>query len=102
MNPSTPPRRQYPKDFKQGAVHLALEGKQSIAAVARDLGIQPKLLYRWVSEHRQQAAAAFPGAGHLGNPDAEQTRALHRELAQVRVERDILKKALAIFSQRPQ
>ena len=87
-------RRKYTQEFKQEAVTLSNQSTKSIAAVARNLGITPKLLYKWRAAQREQAAAQeLAQSGTL----AEVTR-LRRELAEVRQERDILKKALCIFS----
>jgi len=66
--------------------------------IAGDLGIRPELLYRWKSEYLARKEHAFPGSGHLRDPEEEQIRQLERELRSVKEERDILKKALAIFS----
>jgi transposase len=89
-------RRQYTQEFKREAVRLSETGEKSAAQVARDLGIPPQQLYKWRAELRGHGSAAFPGAGQL-HADAEVAQ-LRRELAQVQQERDILKKALAIFS----
>lgn len=64
------------------------ESPSSVTQVAREVGLKPKLLYKWRAAYR----AAVPVM-----PDEEMVR-LRRELAEVRQERDILKKALAIFS----
>ena len=89
-------RRSYSAEFKREAVQLVTEQGLSVAQAARDLGIAANQLHRW----KQQAAAdgklAFPGHG---NPkDAELAR-LRREFELMRRERDILKKAVGIFSQ---
>ena len=57
-------------------------------------------LSRWVRESHAQPEGVFPGKGHL-RPADEELRRLKREIEVVRQERDILKKALAIFSQEP-
>lgn len=95
-------RRHFTAQFKRDAVELSYQSEKTAVEIARDLGIRPELLYRWRSESRQQPAHAFPGSGHLADPAAEQIRHLHRQLASTEAERDILKKALAIFSQRPE
>ena len=94
-------RRRFNKEFKVEAVELVLRGNKKAIEVARDLGIRPELLYRWKSEYLAGEGNAFPGAGHLRNPKEEDFRQLERELRSVEEERDILKKALAIFSKRP-
>jgi transposase len=91
-------RREYTQEFKQEAVRLSEDSEQTVAAVARDLGIVPEILYRWRAESRKRGAQAFPGHGKIAESEAE-VQALRRELERVKRERDILKKALAIFSQ---
>lgn len=90
-------RRTYTREFKQEAVRLAKESSKSTSQIARDLGIDPKRLYQWKRELQVNGAQAFPGSGHLTDQE-EELRRLRRELAVVEQERDILKKALAIFS----
>lgn len=94
-------RRQFTGEFKTEAVELLLSGGQTAVEVARNLGIRVELLYRWKNEYLGNQEYAFPGTGHLADPEDEKTRKLERELAGVREERDILKKALAIFSRTP-
>lgn len=90
-------RRSLTKEFKLEAVRLITEGGQSIAHVARDLGIRDTILGRWKKESEQNQAAAFPGKGH-GKPEEVELRHLRRENERLWMERDILKKAAAIFS----
>jgi transposase len=91
-------RRRYAKEFKLEAVQLARESERSVAEVARDLGILPSLLHRWVQQlERRDADTAFPGHGKVAEPEDE-VRRLHRELERVRQERDFLKKAAAFFA----
>ena len=94
-------RRQFTRAFKAEAVALLLGGDKRAVAVAGTLGIRVELLYRWKNEYVNNRAHAFPGTGHLADPDDERVRKLERELAGVTEERDILKKALAIFSKTP-
>jgi transposase len=90
-------RRQYTREFKLEAVRLSEDPDRSAASVARELGIKPKLLYRWRQELLEHANEAFPGHGR--RPESEEAvRQLERELERVTQERDILKKAIAIFS----
>ena len=91
-------RREYTKEFKQEAVALSSEQGVNAAQVARELGIEPALLYRWRAEMRNNGGEAFPGKGKLRASD-EEVRDLQRELNRVRMERDILKKALRVFAQ---
>ena len=91
-------RHEYTKEFKQEVVELSNEQGVTAAQVARDLGIDPALLYRWRAEMRSNGDEAFPGKGKLNASD-EEVRQLQRELDRVRMERDILKKALRVFAQ---
>ena len=85
-------RRTFTKDFKQEAVQMLLDG-HSASSVSKNLGIgNTNLLYRWRAE---QVSDSGPVAEALD----EEVRELREELARTRRERDILKKALAIFSQ---
>jgi transposase len=69
----------------------------SVAQAARDLGLHSNSLRKWVREHAEDPAHAFPGEGQQRPADAEVT-ALRREVARLRMERDILKKAAAYFA----
>ena len=90
-------RRKYSKEFKLEAVRHAENYDGTATEVARNLGISSNLLNRWIREHQSDQQHAFPGLGNLKEPD-ERMRLLEKELADVKMERDILKKALAIFS----
>ena len=92
-------RRQYDQEFKREAVRLVVEGKRRATEVARDLGIESNMLHRWKKELERDEEQAFPGKGKL-RPEDEELRRLQKELEDVREERDILKKALAVFSRR--
>ena len=93
-------RRRFSREFKLEAVRLVTTEGHNASQVARDLGIRPEMLRRWRKQIQEDAAGAFPGIGRLG-PQEEEVRGLRRDLKRVRQERDILKKALAIFSERP-
>jgi len=93
-------RRKYDRAFKYEAVKLVTEGGRSVAEAARNLGIHENLLHKWKKQYLEDTEHAFPGKGHL-KPQDEAVRRLQRQLADVREERDILKKALAIFSKGP-
>ena len=94
-------RRKYDRQFKIETVRLVTEEGRKAAEVARDLGIHVNLIYLWKKQLAEEPKEAFPGHGNLKSSDAE-LRRLQRELADVEEERDILKKALAIFSKKPQ
>jgi transposase len=91
-------RRTYTREFKIEAVRLFQQGGHRLSQVARDLDVDRKLLRRWADElEQEEQGQAFPGKGHL-KPQDEEVRRLKRENERLREEREILKKALAIFS----
>jgi len=94
-------RRRYTKEFKREAVELASRSEKSMVEISCDLGIRPELLYRWRSDYKASKEHSFPGTGHLRDPAEERLQKLERELRSTEEERDILKKALAIFSRAP-
>jgi len=90
-------RRKYDREFKVQAVKLSLEKGKTVKEVAEDLGISAGNLTRWRREYREDSEHSFPGMGKL-KPEDEEMRKLRKENADLKQERDILKKALAIFS----
>ena len=89
--------RYFTDEFKRNAVQLVLEKGVPVRKVARDLDIHPNLLHQWRRKFVDGGTDAFVGKGHLTPRDAELKR-LQKELDEVKEERDILKKALAVFS----
>lgn len=89
--------RSFTNDFKQGAVKLVLEQGRKVPMAARELGISSNTLYGWIKKYQKHGSNAFPGKGHL-MPQDQELHQLRKELADVTMERDILKKAMAIFS----
>lgn len=89
--------RYFTDEFKRNAVQLVLEKGLPVRKVARDLDIHPNLLHQWRRKFVEDGANAFVGKGHLRPQDAE-LKQLQKELEEVKEERDILKKALAVFS----
>lgn len=94
-------RRRFDRQFKLDAVRMTQESDRPVAEIARELGVHPNALYRWRSELISDTEHAFPGKGNL-KPEEAELRLLRRELELVKEERDILKKALAVFSRRGQ
>jgi transposase len=94
------PRKQYEREFKLNAVRMTTERGRRLSEVARDLCINENMLWRWKKELSKEPEQAFPGKGHLQDKD-EEIRQLRKELADVREERDILKKVVTIFSKQP-
>lgn len=92
-------RKKYSKQFKLDTIAAYEAGDKSMAQMERELGIADGLLRRWRLELRQvgDEAEVFPGNGNL--PDSEaRIRQLERENAQLRQEKEILKKVLGIYS----
>ena len=96
----TKKRRTYSKEFKLETIELARTSGKSDMQLERELGLGGGCLYNWRKQLEQDGEEAFVGKGHLKKDD-EYIRKLERDLAIARQERDILKKALAIFSHSP-
>ena len=92
--------KRYDKEFRIEAVRLASEPGSRQTAIERDLGISQGIISRWKREMLKDGEQAFPGKGHLKAED-DNIRKLKRENERLRRERDILKKAVAIFSEDP-
>lgn len=93
----TQKRRTYTREFKFEAVRLWQTSGKSAAQIERELGIGGGCLYRWKRKLAEEGENPFPGHGRL-TPERERVRHLEREVEILRQERDILKKAVAIFS----
>ena len=89
-------RRTYDRQFKIDAVRLLKESGKTATEIADNLGIKRDLLSRWKNELADETKKAFTGKG---NPRDEEVVRLKKENTDLRMERDILKKAMAIFSQ---
>lgn len=92
-------RKKYDREFKDGAVRLVTEQGQAVSKVARDLGIGENMLYRWINQTKDQGSEAFPGSGNKAEND--ELARVKEELRITRMERDILKKTIAYFAERP-
>jgi transposase len=92
--------RKYDLEFKLEAVRMAAEPGVTNREVERRLGIGQGVLSRWKRELKDDDTLVFPSKGHL-KPKDEELRRLKRENERLRRERDILKKAVAIFSTDP-
>jgi len=90
------PRITYSEDFRREAVRLVTEEGLSRKRAARDLGVSVGALRDWIHRYAPGEAAVSDAL-----PEAEQIRQLKRELHRLQQERDILKKAVGIFSQMP-
>ena len=90
-------RRRFTREFKIETVKLVTDSDNSVTQIATDMGIHPNTLYRWVQQYSEKPQEAFPGTGHMTS-EAEMVSQLKRENERLKMERDILKKAMAIFS----
>ncbi len=102
----TKTRRAFTDEFKREAVSLLESSGRPLMQVAAELGIQPSMLRNWRAVHgaEPRSRTAPPAAAPQGASPAEQAAEiarLKRELERARQERDILKKAIAIFSEPP-
>ena len=90
-------RRHFSREFKRDAVQLVTEKGMPVGKVARDLDIHPNLLHIWRRKFLAEGDKAFVGKGRV-KPEEAEIRRLGKELEKVKEQRDILKKALAVFS----
>ena len=90
-------RRKFSREFKLEAVKLVRERGVSVSQAARDLDLHENVLRNWVREQQADPGSAFPGHGVM-KPEQQEIERLRRELARMKAERDILKKAAAYFA----
>ena len=90
----TKTRKRYTVEFKQEAVALWQASEKSATEIEQDLGITKGILYQWQKAFKKKAAATANGSA----AEAVEIKRLKKELALVKQERDILKKAVSIFS----
>ena len=90
-------RRTYTREFKREAVRLLESSGRPAARIEEELGIGGGCLLRWRKRLAEEGEHAFPGHGRM-RPEQERIRELERENLVLQQERDILKKAVAIFS----
>jgi len=85
--------KQYPKEFKEEAVALVVEQGYSVPEAAKSLGIAPNMLYRWKDLHEQQLEGKS-----LAEDERDELKRLRKENKELRMEKEILKKASAFFA----
>jgi transposase len=96
------PRGRYTKEFRLEAVRLVVEGKQAASEVSRRLNISDNTLYNWIKAYKAGKLSEV-GSKYRQISEAElEISQLKRELARVKMERDILKKATAYFARESQ
>lgn len=89
-------RRKFDQDFQQGAVRLVLETGKPIAQVARDLGVNAGTLGNWVAKERR---AHEQGDGRLSEDERAELVRLRRQVAELQMQRDVLKRSVALWVQ---
>lgn len=90
-------RRVFSAEFKREAVRLVRERGIPVARAASQLDVHENVLRKWVKEFAVDPVQAFPGQGKL-KPEQAEIERLRREVARLKMERDILKKAAAFFA----
>lgn len=91
-------RKIYDSAFKIKAVEISNE-RSNLSELARELGIKVSLLYKWRKDYQEYGEGSFPGKGNLKlTPEQERIHELEKKLKDAEMERDILKKAISIFS----
>lgn len=90
-------RRTFSREFKIEAVRLVRDRGVSVAQASRDLDVHENVLRKWVKDLAADPQGAFPGQGQM-KPEQLEIERLRREVAKLKAERDILKKAAAYFA----
>jgi transposase len=90
-------RKKYSKQFKIDAVKLVTEQGYKVSEAARSLEIHEGVLRRWKKQLVDDDATAFPGHGKM-SPEKEELIRLRKENNQLKMEKEILKKAAAFFA----
>ena len=91
-------RRKFDREYKQMVVELA-NAREDISALAAELDLRADLIYRWRREALANLGASFPGQGNkMMTEEQKEIVRLKKELRDAQIERDILKKAVSIFS----
>jgi transposase len=92
-------RRKFTKEQKLEIVNMSLEDNQSVREVAERFAVSPNVIYNWRRQFVQYADNAFPGHGKMLGTDQEKELAtLRKKVRELELEKEILKKAMAIFS----
>jgi len=86
-------RNKYDREFREGAVRIVKETGKPIAQIARDLGINEGTLGNWVARDRE----ARQGTDGLSTSEVEELKRLRAEVAELRMERDVLKRSVVLW-----
>ena len=90
-------RRQFSRECRREAVKLVKERGGAVSQACRDLDLHESRLRAWMREFAADPQQAFPGKGVM-KPEAAELERLRKEVAKLKMERDILKKAAAYFA----
>ena len=91
-------RKTFSREFKLEAVRLLEQSDKTASEIAIELGVRRNQLYKWQSQIREHGENAFQGPGRKPVDPSDEVARLRKELAEVKLERDILKKAAAYFA----
>jgi transposase len=89
-------RRKFDQDFRDGAVRIVRETGKPIARVARELGVNEGTLGNWVTEDRKRREG---GDAALEEDERAELVRLRREVAELKMQRDVLKRSVALWVQ---
>jgi transposase len=93
-------RKTYSREFKMDVIQQSYV-RESIGELAQELGIHPEMIYRWRREYEQGDQTSFPGQGVVRlSEEQKELERIKQENADLRMERDILKKAIGIFTKK--
>jgi transposase len=94
--------QKYAKEFKDSAIQLALNSEKSVIKIAEELGVHEKTLYGWISRYKRDNNLESSVNKKINSKEKEsleeENRRLRKELANVKKDREILKKAAAYFA----
>ena len=90
-------RKTYSREYKIVAIQMVDQKDMTMREVSEALGINDGMLWRWRKEYKEGKLQSFPGNGRMSDKDAEIAR-LRQENRRLQAERDILKKATALFA----
>ena len=93
-------RAVYDKQFKMAAVKMAGEVGKSVAETAKELGISGSSLRRWINEYDEYGESAFPGHGNALSNSTYEIKKLHKQIDDLKMENEILKKLRAFLKQK--
>ena len=93
----TKTRKTYDREFKLSAVKMITEGGMKLSEVSMDLGVNENSLHKWKKDYLSDQQNAFPGKGKF-RAEEEEIRELRKQVTRLRMERDILKKAIGYFT----